>query len=83
MKVKHIILIIFSILLLVVALIVMIDYNKNSFIKSELQEECNLWAGAGLHTTQQPSLKVTIVKENNTYHLKNNESVLKNNCIFK
>jgi hypothetical protein len=83
MKVKHIILMIFSILLLVVALIVMIDYNKDSFIKAELQYECNLWVGQGLHTTNSITKAVTIKVNNKTYHLKNNETTLKNNCIFK
>ena len=83
MKVKHIILMIFSILLLVVALIVMIDYNKDSFIKAELQYECDLWAGAGLHTTISITKAVTIEVNNKNYHLKNNETTLKNKCIFK
>jgi hypothetical protein len=83
MKVKHTILMIFSILLLVVALIFMIDYNKDSFIKAELQYECNLWAGAGQHTTNSITNKITIVVNNKTYHLKNNETTLNNNCIFK
>jgi hypothetical protein len=83
MKVKHIILMVFSILLLVVALIVMIDYNKDSFIKAELQYECDLWAGAGLHTTNSITKAVTIEVNNKTYHLKYNETTLKNNCIFK
>jgi hypothetical protein len=83
MKVKHIILMIFSILLLIVALIVMIDYNKDSFIKAELQYECDLWAGAGLHTTNSITKAVTIQINNKTYHLKYNETTLRAKCLFK
>ena len=83
MKITHIILMIFSILLLVGVLILLIDYNKDSFIQAELQYECDLWAGAGLHTTNSITKAVTIEVNNKTYHLKNNETTLKTKCIFK
>ena len=81
MKLFNYILMIFSILLVVIAFIVLVDYNKESFIKAELQYECDLWAGAGLHTTNSITKVVTIVVNNQTYYLKYNETTLRTKCF--
>ena len=60
-----------------------VDYNKTMYETEELNYDCNLWVGVGLHTTNSITKAVTIEVNNKTYHLKNNETTLKNNCIFK
>lgn len=83
MKISHILILIFSFLLLVFALIILVDYNKDSFIQAELHYECHLWAGDGLHTVNVITKTATIKVNNKTYHLKNNETTLKSSCIYK
>ena len=62
-------------------LIILVDYNKESFIKAELQYECNLWPGEGLHTTNSLTKEVVIKKNNTIFHLKNDENILKTKCF--
>lgn len=83
MKISHILILIFSILLLSFAFILLVDYNKDMYLKEELQYECDLWAGEGLHTVNSITKAVTIEVNNKTFHLKNNETTLKSSCIYK